>query len=124
MSHDVKTVPNMETSPEEKMPEKMEEIRMRPSADVYRNEEGVRILLDVPGAAPSDVDIQVHDGVLTIEARSPRTDLEMRVYERSFRVDRRLDVDAITAEMQNGVLTVTLPVHEESKPRKIAVNAS
>lgn len=107
----------------EAAPRSLEEVRLRPTADVYRGEEGVRILLDVPGTEASDVNVEVHDGVLTIEARATRED-EVRVYERSFRVDRRLDVEGVEAGLRHGVLALSLPVHEEAKPRKIEVKAS
>lgn len=99
------------------------EVRLEPSADVFRNEQGVRVLVDLPGVEDSGLDVQLHDGVLTIEGRSPRADDLHRVYTRSFRVDRRIDTEAITAEMRLGVLTLTLPFRAEAQPRRIEVKA-
>lgn len=124
MKTEVDTVTQNEGSVAEAPTREVEEVRLRPTADVYRGEDGVRILLDVPGTDPSNVNVEVHDGVLSIEARATRGDREVRVYERSFRVDRRLDVEGVEAGLRNGVLALNLPVHEEAKPRKIEVKAS
>lgn len=99
------------------------EVRLEPSADVFRSEKGVRVLVDLPGVEASGLDVQLHDGVLTIEGRSPRSDDLHRVYSRSFRVDRRIDTGAIEAGMRLGVLTLTLPFRAEAQPRRIEVKS-
>jgi HSP20 family molecular chaperone IbpA len=124
MSNDIETIDPVKSEVADLPGTSATEIRLRPAADVYRGEEGVRILLDVPGAGASDVEVHVHDGILSVEARAERKEAETRLYARSFRVDRRLDVEAIEAELRHGVLTLRLPVHEEAKPRKIEVKAS
>ncbi len=102
---------------------RLEEIRVRPSADVYRNKDAVRILIDVPGARSEDVEVEAHDGVLKVEARVSRGE-ELRVYERAFRLDRRLDASAIDASLKYGVLSLELPFRAEALPKKIEVRAS
>lgn len=99
----------------------IQEIRLRPPADVYRTQDAIRILMDVPGAAEKDVQVEFHDGVLSVEARAERDEQNARVYERSFRLDRRLDTSAIEAEIQRGVLKLVVPFHEEARPRRIEV---
>ncbi|MEX2605906.1 MAG: Hsp20/alpha crystallin family protein [Kiritimatiellia bacterium] len=103
---------------------RMEETRIRPLADVYRDEHAVRILLDLPGAADQDVDVSVHDGVLAVEARTERSPEDVRIYERSFRLDRRMDTSAIEAELQRGVLALRIPFLEEARPRRIEVKSA
>ncbi len=100
------------------------EIRFEPAADVFRDDNGVRVLVDLPGVKESDVDVQLHDGVLTLEGRAHRGDNTLRVYSRSFRVDRRIDTGQIDATVAQGVLTLTLPFRAEAQPRRIAVKAS
>jgi HSP20 family protein len=109
---------------EEKEAVPVREIRLEPAADVFRSENGVRVLVDLPGVAESDLDVQLHDGVLTIEGRAHRAENTLRVYSRSFRVDRRIDTEQIQANVAQGVLTLSLPFRAEAQPRKIAVNAS
>lgn len=106
---------------EEKDAVPVQEVRLEPAADVFRNENGVRVLVDLPGVTESDLDVQLHDGVLAIEGRARRDENVERVYSRSFSVDRRIDTENINATVAQGVLTLTLPFRAEAQPRKIAV---
>lgn len=99
------------------------ELRLEPAADVFRDERGVRVLVDLPGVSEDALDVQLHDGVLQIEGRAPRNEEITRVYNRSFRVDSRIDTQAIDATMRLGVLTLTLPFRAEAQPRRITVKA-
>jgi|GEM_PF-1626639 len=100
------------------------ELRLRPAADVYQSPEAVRILLDVPGASERDLDVEVRDGVLSISARVEWPENQVRVYERSFRVDRRMNTGAVEARLARGVLTLNVPFHEEARPRRIDVKTA
>lgn len=99
-------------------------IRLRPEADVYQSEDAVRILLDLPGASEKDLTVEVHDGILSISAEVTRGEEELRTYERSFRLDRHLNVEGIEASMSQGVLHLRLPYSEEAKPRRIEVTSA
>lgn len=103
---------------------RIEETRIRPLADVYRDENAVRILLDLPGAADRDIDVSVHDGVLAVGARTERSPEDVRIYERSFRLDRRMDTSSIEVELQRGVLALRIPFLEEARPRRIEVKSA
>lgn len=101
--------------------------------DLYRSGDHYVLHLDLPGVDPGTVDLVVDGPVLTIRAeRSPRTaeDLEWLVherpagtYQRQLKVGPDIDVDAVTATFEHGVLTVTLPVAERARPRRIPVGA-
>ncbi len=101
--------------------------------DLYRTGDHYVLHLDLPGIDPGTVDLTVDGSVLTIRAeRSPRTaeDLEWLVherpsgsYQRQLKVGPGIDVEAVTATFEHGVLTVTLPVAERAKPRRIPVGA-
>ena len=95
-------------------------VYVEPVADVYRSDDGVRLILDLPGVKNEDLEVQVQDAVLKVEARSERANAT-RVYRRSFRVDRRLDSSAIEASLKDGVLEVKLPVKAEAQARRIDV---
>ena len=103
---------------------KLKQIRLRPEADVFRSKESIRLLLDVPGAKEEDLEVEVHDGVLSVRARVERAEQEVRVYERTFRLDRRMNPAGIEAELQRGVLKLELPFHEEAQPKRIAVKTA
>lgn len=101
--------------------------------DLYRSGDHYVMHLDLPGIDPGSVDIQVDGSVLTIRAeRSPRTAEEIDwliherpsgTYQRQLKVGPGVDVDAVSATLEHGVLTLTLPIAERAKPRKIEVSA-
>jgi HSP20 family protein len=99
--------------------------------DLYRSGDHYVLHVDLPGADPGSIDVAVEDRTLTIRAqRSPRTDEDVQwlakerpagTYARQLAVGPGLALDAIEATYNDGVLTLTIPVAEEAKPRKIAV---
>ena len=100
--------------------------------DLYRSGDHYVMHLDLPGIDPGSVDIQVDGAVLTIRAeRSPRTaeDIDWLVherpsgtYQRQLKVGPTVDPDKVTATLEHGILTLTLPIAERAKPRKIEVS--
>jgi HSP20 family protein len=102
--------------------------------DLYRSGDHYVLHCDLPGVDPGSVDVSVEGATLTVRAqRSPRAEegIEWLARERmggSFVRQLTLgeDVDAanITATYQDGVLTVTLPVRETAKPRRIPISSS
>lgn len=110
------------------------ETRERPPTvmafDAIREAESVTLYFDVPGISADDIDVNVERNELTITARRvwDRDDKEILVNERpQGEFTRRvmlsdiLDADRLEASLSDGVLTVTVPVAESSKPRKIDV---
>lgn len=104
-----------------------------PRVDVVEDENGFTVNAELPGLTKEDVNVNVEDGVLTFsgERKFPygensdgcrRVERNYGKFERSFRLSDAINPEGITATMDNGVLTVHLPVREESKPRQIAVN--
>lgn len=87
---------------------------------------------DLPGIDPGSVDVSVDGGTLTISAhRSARSDDSAQWlanerfsggYRRQLSLGDNIDTSAISATYENGVLTVTIPVAERAKPRKIEVS--
>ena len=102
-----------------------------PSADIFETEEALSVVLEMPGVSRENVDINVEDGVLTVEGRIDFSQYEgMRPlyseynvgpYRRSFRLSGQVDQAKISAEMQDGVISLTLPKAEKAKPRRIKV---
>jgi HSP20 family protein len=102
--------------------------------DVYRSGDHYVLHFDVPGIDPASVDLSVEDNVLTVRAVRPaRTadGVEFVVAERptgefsrQLVLGNGLDLGGIAATYDAGVLTVTIPVAETAKPRKIEVSTS
>ncbi|MCR1984540.1 Hsp20/alpha crystallin family protein [Cellulosimicrobium cellulans] len=99
--------------------------------DLFRAGDHYVLTMDLPGVDPGTIDVSVEDRTLTIRAeRSPRTDPDVQwlarerpsgTYARQLTVGRGLALDKITASYEDGVLTLTIPVAEEARPRRIEV---
>jgi len=99
--------------------------------DAYRRGDRFVVHFDLPGAAPDSIELSVEKNVLTVSAERnwARADGdEVLVAERpqgSFSrqlfLGESLDADHIEASYENGVLTLTVPVAEKAKPRKVAI---
>jgi len=102
--------------------------------DLYRDGDHYVLSADLPGVDPSSVDVDVDGQQLTIRAeRSTRSgegakwivrERAAGTYLRQLTLGDGLDTERIAASYENGVLTVTIPVSERAKPRKIAVTTA
>ena len=100
--------------------------------DLYRSGDHYVVHADLPGVDPGSVDVSVDNGTLTIRAeRSGRTDESVDwlaserftgSYMRQLALGDGIDADRIAATNENGVLTVTIPLAEKAKPRRIQVD--
>jgi HSP20 family protein len=100
--------------------------------DLYRSGDHYVLHADLPGVDPGSVDVGVENNTLTIKAeRSERTEDGVQwisserftgTYMRQLALGDGIDADKITATYENGVLTVTLPVAERAKPRRVSVS--
>jgi len=100
--------------------------------DAYRHGDRFVVQFDLPGVDPSSIDLTVEQNVLTVAAQRQRSfgeGDEVLVAERpqgEFRrqlfLGEQLDVDNIGAEYDDGVLTLTLSVAEQAKPRKVEIS--
>jgi HSP20 family protein len=101
--------------------------------DLYRSGDHYILHADLPGVDPGSVDVSVDNGTLTIRAeRSGRTEESVQwltserftgTYMRQLSLGDGIDADRIEATYENGVLTVTIPMAEKAKPRRIQVDA-
>jgi len=112
---------------EENLPEKMaQRAAVAPAVDIFENKEQLLIVADLPGVAKEDLSIHFDKGHLTLEGRikSFGHDEEPFDYRRTFVIPQGVDAEKIAANLQNGVLRVTLPKPAAMKPRQITVTAS
>jgi HSP20 family protein len=101
--------------------------------DAYRDGDTFFIDIDLPGVDPASIDVTVDRKVLTIRAervREQRDGVRYVIAERPTGVTTRqvflsdsLDTDRLEARYDNGVLTLSIPVTETAKPRKVEINA-
>ncbi|MCG2798779.1 MAG: Hsp20/alpha crystallin family protein [Cellulomonas sp.] len=99
--------------------------------DLYRTGDHYVLHLDLPGVDPGTIDVNVEDRTLTIRAQRTATaegdvqwlakERPVGTYARQLTVGRGLALDAMAATYTDGVLTLTIPVAEEAKPRRIEV---
>ena len=100
--------------------------------DLYKVDDHYVLTADLPGVDPGSVDVSVDNGTLTLTAhRSSRSEdaVQWLASERFFGTYRRqlslgdgVDTTRISATYENGVLTVTIPLAERARPRRIEVS--
>jgi HSP20 family molecular chaperone IbpA len=105
-----------------------------PDVDIYETKDSLWLTADMPGVDEKSVQVNLNDGVLTIEATVTLDDYqdispvysEYRVgnYRRRFNVSNQVDGDRIKGRMVNGVLHLELPKAEAAKPRRINISAT
>ena len=102
--------------------------------DAYRHGEEYIVHFDLPGVAASSIEVTVEKNVLSVSAQrrwQPAEDDRIVASERphgSFSrqlfLGEGLDADRVSASYTDGVLTVTVPVSEKAKPRRVAISAN
>ena len=105
-----------------------------PPADVIVSDDGVRVEMDVPGLRPENIEIELEHDTLTVRGERPfpysgedqerswrRIERGFGRFERSLRVPRGLDADAIQASLTDGVLSLRIPMPESQKPRRVQI---
>jgi len=102
--------------------------------DLYRSGDTFIAHIDLPGVEPGSIDIDMDGATVTIRAeRTPSVDEDTQwltreravgTFARQLTLGRGLATDQISADYRDGVLTLTIPVAEAAKPRKIAVQHS
>lgn len=106
-----------------------------PRVDVRETPEYYELTAELPGIQKDEVTVVVRDGVLELTAIGPQSKSEAEVqwllrercptgYERSFRLPRDVETDAIEAAFRDGLLVLTLPKREEAKPRTVTIKAA
>ena len=103
-----------------------------PTADIYEDQDSLKVILEMPGVEKGNVNVRVEEGVLVVEGRLDLTkyrglqplytEYNIGNYARSFRLSNAIDQNKIGAELTDGVLSLTLPKAEKAKARTIQVS--
>ena len=106
-----------------------------PAVDIIDEKERFLLRADVPGVAPTDIDVSMDAGVLTVsgvrhvdarqdDAEARRVERSTGRFSRRFTLPETADAEGITARNSNGVLEVAIPKHPEIQARRITVEAA
>jgi HSP20 family protein len=106
-----------------------------PALDVYDEKDNFVVKAELPGLKKEDIDINVHNGVLTIsgerkheaekqEGQTFRSERFFGRFQRSVTLPAAVDLQKVKASYKDGVLTIDLPKAEEAKPKQIAISVS
>ena len=102
----------------------------RPAVNLWSDDEAVHVEAELPGLALADVEVSVLDQELTLSGQRPapeedgtahRRERQLGSFRRVLRLPGAVDADRVTAVLEDGVLTVTLPLAAELRPRRIPV---
>jgi HSP20 family protein len=105
-----------------------------PTVDLIDQNGEYLLTAELPGMTQDDIEVDVQDDVLTLRGEKSESaeheDKDHRLYERSygsfersFTLPRAVDSEGVTADYENGVLTVHIPKTEVAKGRKIAISS-
>jgi HSP20 family protein len=103
-----------------------------PPVDIYETDNEVVVRAELPGMDQKDIDIRIENNVLTIkgerrmdqhvkEDNYHRIESAYGTFTRSFTLPTTVDEENAKAEYRNGILKITLPKREQSKPKQIKV---
>lgn len=95
---------------------------LNPRVDILEKPDAYSLVADFPGVPKADVEVQLDNGELTISGRRTSRSGVPLEYRRVFSVDPAINSEKISAHVEDGVLTVTLPKPEAVKPRRIAIS--
>lgn len=103
-----------------------------PAVDIYEDQEGIELYAELPGMEMKEIEVKVANNTLQVKGEKKLKNQEKkdhyhrveRVFGRfirSFALPNTVDQEKIKAKYEAGVLTVTLPKREETKPKNITV---
>jgi HSP20 family protein len=103
-----------------------------PAVDLHETDDRYVLTAEVPGLAREELQIHVHDGRLTLSGtrrerpvpceQYHRVERGHGTFSRTFQLPLPIAVDRITADLKDGILTVTVPKSPEATPRRIRVS--
>ena len=104
-----------------------------PSLEVHEDDKQVKVVAELPGLDQKDIDLSLHDGVLTVKGEK-KGETENAVYterwhgqfSRSVNLGSEVDPDKVKASFDKGILTIVLEKRPEaqSRTKKIAINSA
>jgi HSP20 family protein len=103
-----------------------------PAADIFETEDALTVILEVPGVEKKNLNVKLESDVLQVDAQIDfanyegyepvYTEYNVGHFQRAFTLSSKIDQDKITAELNDGVLTLTLKKSKEATPRRISLS--
>lgn len=103
-----------------------------PNTDIYETEDALIVVMEMPGVEKKAINVDLENDVLRVEGRIDfakyegldplYTEYNVGHFARAFTLSREIDQQQISAQLEDGVLKLTLGKAAEAKPRRIAVN--
>lgn len=104
-----------------------------PPVDVYEDEQGIRLKMEVPGIDEKDIDIRLENNLLTVrgerkleketkEENYHRIERSYGSFTRSFTLPNTVNPEEVKAGYSKGVLSISLGKKAEARPKQIKVN--
>lgn len=129
------TAQDLEVQEKKELEKKEEETKIGrffvPFTDIHETNDALTVTMEMPGVDKQNIDINLEKNVLavsgnvdfsTYENLEPLyTEYNVGNYARNFTISSKIDRDGISASMEDGVLTIKLPKHEEVTARQIKV---
>jgi len=102
-----------------------------PNTDIHETEDALTVVMELPGVAKKDLSIDLENDTLRVDARIDfskyegldplYTEYNVGHFTRAFTLSSKIDQQQISAQLEDGVLTLTLKKSQEAMPRKIAI---
>jgi len=102
-----------------------------PTTDIFETEDALTVVMEIPGVAKEAVNVNIENNVLRVEAQIDHskyegmeplyTEYNVGHFARSFTLSSKIDQQQISAQLDDGVLTLTLKKAKEALPRRIAI---
>jgi HSP20 family molecular chaperone IbpA len=103
-----------------------------PYADIYETEQALTLVMEMPGVEKKDISVDLENNILRVDGtidfakydgmEPVYTEYNIGHYTRSFTLSNKIDQANISAQLDDGVLTLTLPKVKDAKPQRIAIN--
>ena len=103
-----------------------------PSTDIYETEDALIVVMEMPGVEKQDINVGLENDRLRVEGQIASskyeglepvyTEYNVGHYARAFTLSNKIDQEKISAQVEDGVLTLTLPKVKEAQPRRIAIS--
>jgi HSP20 family protein len=102
------------------------------NTDIHETDDALTVAMEIPGVEKKDVDVSIENDVLRVEGRIDLakyegleplyTEYNVGHFARAFTLSNKIDQQQITAQLDDGVLTLTLKKAKEAMPQKVAIN--